>query len=115
MLYLAYYGHAGGLRTFRGLAKPQSDSVAYLAASRGHVDFLKELDAMKLLRRSCYLSIHASSSHGHAECLDFLVSRLGSKYLMDPNLASKSEYLERLRETFFQKILLIVNVKDFYQ
>ena len=104
VLYLAYYGHAGGLRAFKDLAKRKSHKLAYLAASRGHLEFLQELDAMGLLGRSCYLSIHAAASHGHTECLDFLVSRLGSKYLSYPNLARKSKNLEMLRETLFSKL-----------
>ena len=104
VLYLAYYGHAEGLRTFKDLAKRKSHKLAYLAASKGHLEFLQELDAMGLIRRSCYLSIHAASSHGHTECLEFLVSRLGNHYLMDLNLARKSKNLEMLRETLFSKL-----------
>ena len=105
VLYLAYYGYVGGLRAFKDLAKRKSHKLAYLAASRGHLEFLQELHAMGLLGRSCYLSIYAASSNGHTECLDFLVSRLGNHYnLMDPNLARRSENLEMLRETLFSKV-----------
>ena len=102
--YLAYYGHAEGLRTFKDLAKRRSYKLAYVAASRGHLEFLQELHAMGLLGRSCYLSIHAASSNGHTECLNFLVNRLGSKYLSYSNLARKSEYLEMLREAIVSKL-----------
>ena len=104
VFYLAYYGHAGGLRAFKDLAKRRSYKLAYLAASRGHLEFLQELHAMGLLGRSCYFSIHAASSNGHIECLDFLVNRLGSKYLSYSNLARRSKNLEMLREAIFSKL-----------
>ena len=104
VLDLAFYGHFEGLRPLKDLAKRNSDKLAYLAASWGHLEFLKELDSMGLLGRSCYLSIHAASSNDQTECLNFLVRRLGSRYLKYSNLAGKSEDLETLRENMESRL-----------
>ena len=39
------------------------------------------MDALGLLQESCYLVIHVAAANGQIECLEFLVSRLGTKYL----------------------------------
>lgn len=98
-------GCVEGLRALRSLAKQQSDKVASLAASMGHLEFLKEFDSLGLLQKSCYSAIHEAALNGRLECLEFLVSRFGTKYLgiedkngyMPIHLAARSQNPETLR------------------
>ena len=98
-------GCVEGLRALRGLAKQNSVTVASLAASMGHLEFLKEFDSLGLLKKSCYSAIHEAALNGRTECLEFLVSRFGTKYLgiedksgyMPIHLAARSPNSETLR------------------
>ena len=38
--------------------------------------FCKEIDALGLIRKTGYRTIHIAARNGHTECLEFLVSRL---------------------------------------
>ena len=103
---LAEFGYVEGLRALRGLTRYQRSEMAYRAASEGQLEFLKELDALRYLGNFCFLAIHHAALNGHKECLEFLVSRLGIKYLgfKDGNgfmpifyAASRSRNYETLR------------------
>lgn len=65
---LADIGCVEGLRVLRDLARHHCNEMAIRAASEGHLEFLKELDALGLLRKSCYTAIHSAAFYGHTEC-----------------------------------------------
>ena len=78
---IAENGYVEGLRALSHPAKTEAPKMTSSAAKRGHLAFLQEMDALGLLQESCYLAIHAAATYGQTECLEFLVSRLGTKYL----------------------------------
>ena len=87
MVNIARRGLTGGLKALRSYAMNNCRGLAYLAATFGHLEFLKELDAMGLLRvsstnlRNGDSAIHCAALHGRTGCLEFLVDRLGSDLL----------------------------------
>ena len=87
LVTLAKRGIFLGLRALRECAMNNYNGLAYHAASEGHLDFLKEIDAMGLLKassiykRNGYTAIQVAASHGQTDCLEFLLQRLGIKYL----------------------------------
>lgn len=87
LVTLAKRGNYLGLRSLREYAINNYNGLAYHAASEGHLDFLKEIDAMGLLKASSiykgngYTAIQVAASHGQTGCLEFLLERLGIKYL----------------------------------
>ena len=108
---IAKEGNIEYLRVSRCLAKGNSHSMASAAAFNGHLDFLKELDALGLLENDSLvhnkdfnLAIHGAVSNGHTKCLEFLVNRFGTQYLdfdvqagmMPIHLAASSDYPETL-------------------
>ena len=78
---LAELGQVQGLRVLKDLAKDQVCQMTMVAAAKGRLEFLKEMDSFGFLRKSCFLAIHDAASNGHTECLEFLVSRLGIECL----------------------------------
>ena len=78
---IAENGFVGGLRALSHPAKTEAPKMTSWAAEKGHLAFLQEMDALGLLQKSCYPAIHAAAANGQTECLEFLVSRLGTEYL----------------------------------
>ena len=78
---IANYGYIEGLRILRDSVEKRAFEMSYNAASKGHLAFLQELDHMGLLKESCYQAIHSAAAYGQTDCLEFLVRRLGTKYL----------------------------------
>lgn len=81
--WTAEQGNIAGLLKLRDFSvdHPYVVEVASAAASKGQLEFLTEMDTMGLLGESCYPAIHVAASKCQTECLKFLVSRLGTKYL----------------------------------
>lgn len=109
LMQFANEGNVDGLRALRVLinylTSYQRKNLVFLAASNGQLEFLQELDAMGLLKEEYYDTIHAATAKGHIECLEFLVSRFGTKYLSAKDedgqfpiyIAAKSKNPETLR------------------
>ena len=83
MKFIAEEGLIDGLMILRNLPANHGIvvEVAQVAASKGHLEFLREMYSMGLLQECCSPAILDAASNGHTECLEFLVRRLGTKYL----------------------------------
>ena len=83
MKFIAEGGLIEGLMILRNLPENHRNvvEVAKVAASKGHLDFLREMYSMGLLQECCSPAILEAASNDPAKCLEFLVERLGIKYL----------------------------------
>ena len=107
-------GKVEGLRALRSLAEGISVSrnMVRLAAAYGHLKFLQELDSMGLLEKDSLTLIDQYNSaicfavqNGHNECVEYLVTLLGLRYLdtidrngcMPIHVAARSRNPETLR------------------
>ena len=112
LMLFAATGKVEGLRALRGLAEGKSRDLVRLASSYGHLEFLQELDSMGLLEKDSLALIDQYNSaicfavqNGHTECVEFLATRLGPRYLdsidrkgyMPIHVAAESENPETLR------------------
>ena len=109
LIKFAEDGNIDGLRALRGVIKHLSSfeckKLVALATSNGHLEFLQELDAMGFLKEKYYKNIHVAITNGQIDCLEFLISRFGTKYLSYKDkdgytpiyVAAMSNYPEALR------------------
>ena len=108
MEFIGKEGSIDGLQILRYLPANHKIvvEVAQAAASNGHLNFLSEMFSMGLLQEYCSPSILDAASNDQAKCLEFLVRRLGNKYLRyeDENglmpihlVAAKSQNPDTLR------------------
>lgn len=88
LLSIAKQGSIEGLRALREYATNQCSGLAFIAASNGRLEFLKELYALGVLNLNIKIkikrgtsAIHMAASHGHTGCLEFLVKQLGIESL----------------------------------
>ena len=104
-------GSTKALKVFRNLVIARPEKIGYMAASFGHLEFLKELDNLGLLQDSYINAVtgdtafHSAAFFGRTECLEFLINRLGYQHLgvkdkfnfMPIHLASQRNNPETLR------------------
>lgn len=90
---IAEQGCIDGLRALIDLIKIDRSGFGYCAAANGHVDFLKEMFVLGLLKETrklrfnVYDAFKGASICRTSECLEFLIEKFGKKYL------SKVEFL----------------------
>jgi ankyrin repeat protein len=81
LLRIAEQGSVSGLSYFRQIAHKYAKEIVFAAASRGHLDFLKELHLLGILlapysRRLNNLGetvAHVVAFHGHLACLQYIL------------------------------------------
>lgn len=93
---IAYKGSLVGLRILRFPFRMNPRGIGYIAASMGHLHFLKELNHLGILVKAAgpdesnETALHAAAFFGHLDCLQFLLETVGTDWL---NLADKNGYM----------------------